>query len=147
MARMHSRSKGVSESTLPYNKVRPYWATQTKEEIINAILNLSRKGHKPSEIGKIMRDEYAVGQVKSMTDKNILKILKENNLAPTIPEDLSALLRKCVSILNHLNTFKNDKNARYRLNLIESRMHRLARYYKRKEVIPAEWKPYTITRT
>lgn len=144
---MHCGSKGVSESTLPYNKVKPYWVTQSKDEIIEAILNLSRKGHKPSEIGKIMRDEYAVGQVKSMTSKSILKILKENSLAPTIPEDLSALQGKCVSILNHLNTFKNDKNAKYRLNLIESRMHRLARYYKSKAVIPAGWKPYAITRS
>lgn len=145
MARMHCKSKGVSESTLPYNKVKPYWVSQSKEEIVEIILNLSRKGYKPSEIGRIMRDEYAVGHVKSMTSSNILKTLRENDLAPEIPEDLGALRNKCISIINHLNTFKNDKNARYRLNLIESRMYRLSRYYKRKQVIPSGWKPYTAS--
>lgn len=141
MARMHSKGRGVSESTVPYNRVRPHWVTQTKEEVVETILSLSRKGLMPSEIGKIMRDEYAIGHVRNVTGMNILQILRAHGLAPAIPEDLGALLDKRAGILSHLNTFQNDKSARYRLNLVESRMYRLARYYKRKMVLPASWKP------
>lgn len=146
MARMHCRSKGVSESTIPYNKEIPHWVEKTKEEVVDIICSLARKGIKPSHIGKIMRDEYAIGHVKSMTGMHILTILQKNGLDAEIPEDLASLIEKCLSIKNHLNIFKNDKNAKYRLNLIESRMYRLARYYKRKSVIKADWSPYTITK-
>lgn len=142
MARMHSRGKGVSESTVPYSRTRPHWVSQSKDEVVETVLGLCRKGLKPSEIGKIMRDEYAIGHVRSVTGMNILQILRTHSLAPAIPEDLGALLEKRATILGHLNTFRNDKSARYRLSLVESRMYRLARYYKRTMVLPKTWKPH-----
>ena len=33
-----------------------------------------------------------------------------------------------------------DKDAKFRLILVESRIHRLARYYKTKGVLPPTWK-------
>ena len=33
-----------------------------------------------------------------------------------------------------------DVDSKYRLILIESRVHRLARYYKRTQVLPPNWK-------
>uniref|UniRef100_A0A183DMH8 30S ribosomal protein S15 n=1 Tax=Gongylonema pulchrum TaxID=637853 RepID=A0A183DMH8_9BILA len=34
----------------------------------------------------------------------------------------------------------DDKDSKYRLILVESRIHRLARYYKIKRQLPATWK-------
>lgn len=36
--------------------------------------------------------------------------------------------------------FMQDKDAKFRLILIESRIHRLARYYKTKRVLAPNWK-------
>jgi len=33
-----------------------------------------------------------------------------------------------------------DKDSKFRLILVESRIHRLARYYKTKKVLPPNWK-------
>ena len=35
---------------------------------------------------------------------------------------------------------RKDKDSKFRLILIESRIHRLARYYKKKQVLPPTWK-------
>jgi small subunit ribosomal protein S13e len=67
-------------------------------------------------------------------------VLKKNGIAPEIPEDLYALMKKAVSVRKHLEKFRKDKDAKFRLILIESRIHRLARYYKRNKKIPANWR-------
>jgi ribosomal protein S15P/S13E len=51
-------------------------------------------------------------------------------LAPEIPEDLYYLIKKAVSMRKHLERNRKDKDGKFRLILIESRIHRLARYYK-----------------
>lgn len=45
-------------------------------------------------------------------------------LAPTIPEDLYMLIKKAVSVRKHLERNKKDKDSKFRLILIESRIHR-----------------------
>ena len=49
-------------------------------------------------------------------------------------------IKKAVSIRKHLERNRKDKDAKFRLILIESRIHRLARYYKTKGVLPPNWK-------
>lgn len=61
-------------------------------------------------------------------------------LAPEIPEDLYHLIKKAVSVRKHLERNRKDKDSKYRLILIESRIHRLARYYKKTGQLPAVWK-------
>ena len=61
-------------------------------------------------------------------------------LAPSLPEDLYHLIKKAVAIRKHLEKQRKDKDAKFRLILVESRVHRLARYYKRKRVLPPNWK-------
>jgi small subunit ribosomal protein S13e len=75
-----------------------------------------------------------------VTGAKILRILKKNGIAPEIPEDLYFLMKKAVSVRKHLEKFRKDKDAKFRLILIESRIHRLARYYKRTRKIPANWR-------
>ena len=61
-------------------------------------------------------------------------------LAPEIPEDLYHLIKKAVSVRKHLERNRKDKDSKYRMILIESRIHRLSRYYKKSGMLPPVWK-------
>ena len=50
-------------------------------------------------------------------------------MAPELPEDCYYLIKKAVTIRKHLERNRKDKDAKFRLILVESRIHRLARYY------------------
>uniref|UniRef100_A0A8I5URQ9 Ribosomal protein S13 n=1 Tax=Pongo abelii TaxID=9601 RepID=A0A8I5URQ9_PONAB len=88
----------------------------------------------------ILRDSHGVAQVRFVTGNKILRILKSKGLAPDLPEDLYHLIKKAVAVRKHLERNRKDKDAKFRLILIESRIHRLARYYKTKRVLPPNWK-------
>ena len=60
--------------------------------------------------------------------------------APEIPEDLYNLIKKAVSVRKHLEKFRKDKDSKFRLILIESRIHRLARYYRTSKKLPPNWR-------
>ena len=66
-------------------------------------------------------------------------------LAPEIPEDLYCLIKKAVSVRKHLDKFRQDKDAKFRLILIESRIHRTSRYYKSVKALPPNWKYESAT--
>ena len=91
---------------------------------------MSKKGIPPSQIGVTLRDSHGVTQVSSVTGSKVLRILKKNGLAPEIPEDLYHLIKKAVSMRKHLEGNRKDRDGKFRLILVESRIHRLARYYK-----------------
>ena len=74
-----------------------------------------------------------------------MRILKKNGIAPEIPEDLYNLIKKAVAVRKHLEKFRKDKDSKFRLILIESRIHRLARYYKRTKKLPANWRYNSAT--
>lgn len=40
------------------------------------------------------------------------------------------MIKKAVSMRKHLDRFRKDRDTKFRLILVESRIHRLARYYK-----------------
>ncbi|RXM98084.1 40S ribosomal protein S13 [Acipenser ruthenus] len=89
------------------------------------------KGLPRSQIGVILRDSHGVAQVRFVTGNIILLILKSKGLAPDLPEDLR--IKKAVAVLKHLERSRKDKDAKFRFTLVESRIHRLARYYKSTE--------------
>ena len=84
-------------------------------------------------------------QVKSVTGSKILRVLKRNGLGPSLPEDLYHLIKKAVNVRKHLERNRKDKDSKFRLILIESRIHRLARYYKRARQLPPNWKYESAT--
>lgn len=94
------------------------------------ICKAARKGQTPSQIGIILRDQDGIAQVNSITKNKILRILRMNGLAPEIPEDLYHMIKKAVSMRKHLEKNRKDVDGKFRLILVESRIHRLARYYK-----------------
>ncbi|PWN45817.1 putative 40s ribosomal protein S13.e [Ceraceosorus guamensis] len=131
MARIHAnKRKGISSSALPYKRAPPSWLKTAPEEVIQQIIKLARRGFTPSQIGVQLRDSQGIAQVRFVTGNKILRILKSEGLAPSIPEDLYFLIKKAVSIRNHLETNRKDMDSKFRLILIESRIHRLARYYR-----------------
>ncbi|KAJ3037222.1 ribosomal 40S subunit protein S13 [Rhizophlyctis rosea] len=145
MGRMHAPGKGIASSALPYRRTPPSWLKTTPEEVIDQIGKLAKKGLTPSQIGVILRDQHGIAQVKNVTGNKILRILKSNGLAPEIPEDLYHLIKKAVAVRKHLERNRKDADAKFRLILIESRVHRLARYYKTAGQLPPNWKYESAT--
>ncbi|KAI7999516.1 40S ribosomal protein S13 [Camellia lanceoleosa] len=115
---------------------KPSFCMQVEENICK----FAKKGMTPSQIGVILRDSHGIAQVKSVTGSKILRILKAHGLAPEIPEDLYHLIKKAVAIRKHLERNRKDKDSKFRLILVESRIHRLARYYKKTKKLPPVWK-------
>jgi len=140
MGRMYSKGKGIARRCLPYRKTPPSWVQISTNDLVEQIVKLAKKGNAPSSIGVTLRDSYGIPQVKGVTGSKILRILKKSGLAPEIPEDLYFLIKKAVNIRKHLEKGRRDKDAKFRLILVESRIHRLARYYRNVKALPAKWR-------
>jgi len=140
MGRMHAPGKGISRSALPYRRNAPSWCKTEAEQVKEEIVKFAKKGLTPSQIGVQLRDSLGIPQVKAITGNKILRVLKVTGLAPALPEDLYHLIKKAVNIRRHLEKNRKDVDAKFRLILVESRVHRLARYYKSKKALPPVWK-------
>eukprot|EP01083_Nonionella_stella_P052518 139311_1 len=140
MGRLHSKGKGISRSALPYRRDAPSWCNVEAAKVETDIVSYAKKGMTPSQIGVMLRDSNGIPRVLAVTGSKILRILKQKGLAPTIPEDLHHLIKKAVNVRKHLEKNRKDKDSKFRLILIESRIHRLSRYYKSKKALPATWK-------
>ncbi|UCD14634.1 MAG: 30S ribosomal protein S15 [Thermoplasmatales archaeon] len=139
MARLHARRKGKSGSTHPIRKKHPEWSSLNPREIEARILELSKSGKSTSGIGMILRDQYAVPDVKIATGKSIMEILESNNIKSEIPEDLRNLIRTALSLRRHLDLNKRDLKNKRNLQLTESKIRRLTKYYHSKHRLPKGW--------
>ncbi|MDK2791131.1 MAG: small subunit ribosomal protein [Methanothermococcus sp.] len=140
MARLHSGKRGSSGSKRPLRTEVPTWVTLTPEEIENKIVELAKEGKDSAIIGMILRDTYGVPDVKLITGKSITKIMKENDLYPEVPEDLINLMKKAVNLRNHLEQNPRDIHSRRGLQLTESKIRRLVKYYRNTGVLPVKWR-------
>lgn len=52
---------------------------------------------------------------------------------------------QAVAVRKHLERNRKDKDSKFRLILIESRIHRLSRYYKTVGVLPPTWRYESAT--
>ena len=129
MGRMHGT--GISASALPYLRRVPKHNVLTPSQVVDLIVKNAKKGLTESQIGVILRDQYGIPQVRFLTGKKIQRILKKKGCAPKIPEDLFHLIKKAVSMRKHLEKNRNDIDTKFKLNLKESRIHRITRYYRR----------------
>jgi len=140
MARMHARRKGKSGSTRTIRKKHPEWSSLNPREIESRIIELAKGGKSTSEIGMILRDQYAVPDVKIATGKNVSQILEHNNIKSEIPEDLRNLIRTALSLKKHLDTNVKDLKNKRNLELTESKIRRLTKYYHSEGRLPRGWK-------
>lgn len=139
MARLYTSKRGKSGSTRPISKKAPAWCKYTPEEVEGLVLKLSREGNSPSTIGMLMRDRYAVPLVKSLTGKNVQELLQAAKQAGALPEDLSALLKKADHLRRHLEKNRKDYVNKRSLAMVESKIHRLVKYYRAKGQLRPEW--------
>lgn len=110
-----------------------------RREVERTIVELAKKGFAPSQIGLILRDEHKIYARKDLNAK-ITKILRKHGLQPQIPEDMMFLLKKAVKLHEHLQKHKKDKHSRRGLEILESRIRKLAKYYMREGKLPKDWK-------
>ncbi|RLF14250.1 MAG: 30S ribosomal protein S15 [Thermoprotei archaeon] len=141
------KRKGKSHSTRPIASEAANTCNLTEEQVESLIVELAKKGYGPSMIGIILRDQYGVPLTKLILDKKITQVLKERGLAPPIPEDLANLIKRATRIRRHLEEHPKDKFSKRGLQLVESKVHRLIKYYKREGVLPPdfEYKPEKVS--
>ena len=140
MARMHARRKGKSGSTHPMREKHPEWSALNPREVESHVLDLAKQGKSTSEIGLILRDQYAVPDITLATGKKVTKILEQNNIKTEIPEDMRNLIQIALSLRKHLETNKKDLHNKRGLHLTESKIRRLAKYYLSRKRLPEGWK-------
>jgi small subunit ribosomal protein S15 len=139
MSRIHSGNKGRASSHRPYPASLPSWVALDKDEVTEEAVKLAKAGSSAAQVGMILRDTHGVPSVRLVTGMRLGPLLKEKGVAPQLPEDLAALLRRVVHLQGHLERHPKDLANLRGLNLIEARIRRLARYYRLKKVLPADW--------
>lgn len=120
--------------------VKPEWTEYSNEEIEELILKLRKEGKSTSVIGVILRDQYGIPDVKTVTGNKITAILEKNGQGEDYPEELINLIKKAVNIRDHLEENPKDLHTKRGLRIIESKIRRLVRYYVREGVLPEGWR-------
>lgn len=136
---MHARRRGKSGSVRPIRTEAPEWSNTDTNEIEKVIVDLQKAGKSTSEIGLVLRDKHGVPSVKLVTGKRIGEILDEKGLTPDYPEDLRNLIVKALGMRKHLAENKKDLHNKRQLQLTESKVRRLVRYYVKSGKMPKGW--------
>jgi small subunit ribosomal protein S15 len=140
MSRIHSGHKGRAGSHRPYPLTKPAWVNVSEEELVSQAVQLSKTGLSSAQIGLHLRDSMGVPSARVTTGKRLGTLLQEKGVRPEIPDDLQALLKRVVHLQRHLETHPKDLSNRRGLPLMESRIRRLARYYRQRKRIPDTWR-------
>ncbi len=141
MATLHGRGRGKSRSHKPL-ELKPKWMKLTAKEVEQITVQLSKKGVGEAKIGLILRDSYGIPSVKAITGKSIRQIIQDNipEAKEKIPYDLNNLIKRLKKLKKHFQENKTDKTAKRGVQLTESKIRRLEKYYKKKKVLPVKWK-------
>lgn len=139
MARIYSRKKGKHGSKKPPIKIVPRWTKYKKPDVEKLVVDIAKQKYNSAVIGTILRDQYGIPDVKTLAGKSIVKIMKENNLYPEMPEEMFYLLKKAVNLRGHMEKNKADSNSKKGLENLESKIRRLAKYYSRTGKMPKAW--------
>jgi len=140
MARIHVHTHGKSHSVRPTSKGPALWLALNGDQISELIVQLAKEGLSPSDIGLRLRDAHGIPLVKPILGKSVAEVLADNNIKSDMPEDLDKLVRKALGLQKHLRVHNSDHRNVRSLELIESKIHRLSKYYKREGKIPQNWK-------
>lgn len=140
MARLHSKKKGKSGRKRPKSNVQPEWDDSDKKKIGELIVKMAKEGAPPSKIGLVLRDQYAVPDVRALLGMDLVAFLKKEKAASEYPEDIMTLIRKAVRMREHMKSSKKDIHNKVKLGHVESKIMRLARYYSKTGALPKDWK-------
>lgn len=136
------RNKGESHSTRPARAGSPKWLKldMSPSDIELLVVELAKKGYPPSVIGIILRDQFGIPLVKQVIGKKVEEILEKHGIKLVVPEDLYNLIKKAVNLRRHLEEHPKDYHSKRGLIEVESKIHRLVKYYKRVGKLPPDWK-------
>lgn len=140
MARMHSRRKGKAKSTKPIHKSTPSWVRYKDKEVEMIVTKLAKEGKSPSQIGLILRDSYGIPDIKTLIGESITQIMEKKDVASKMPADMTDLIKKAIAVRKHLEENGQDKTAKRGLILTESKIKRLAKYYKANKKLEEDWR-------
>ena len=135
---MYSRKRGKSGSHKPIRKIAP-WVKYKPKEIEDIVLKLAKKGYQSSQIGLVLRDSYGIPTVR-IAKLRVKEIMQKLEVYPEFPEDILNLMKRAVALQAHLTKNKKDYTSKRGLELTESKIRRLAKFYKRKKALPDDWK-------
>ena len=138
MARMYSRKKGRSGSKKPLVK-KASWVKYKTQEIEEIITKLAEKDMQSAQIGMVLRDHYGIPSTNAVIKKRIKDVMISNKVYPELPEDLFNLIKKAVNLRGHMGKNKKDYTSKRGLEITESKIRRLAKYYKMEGVIDKKW--------
>jgi small subunit ribosomal protein S15 len=110
-----------------------------RAELTEQAVKLAKGGMNSAQVGTVLRDSYGVPSVRAVTGTRLSDLLAANGVKPDLPEDLQALLKRVVHLQRHLVTHPKDLSNRRGLNLMESRIRRLAHYYRQRKLLPENW--------
>lgn len=137
---MYSRKKGRSGSRRPLQRKSP-WVKLKSKEMEEIIVKLAKQGKQSSEIGLILRDEYGIPSTKDSLKARIARTMKKHGVYnEVLPEDIYNLVKKAVNLRKHMDRNKKDYTSYRGLELTESKIRRLAKYYKARKALPEDWK-------
>jgi small subunit ribosomal protein S15 len=139
MARRYSGAKGKAGSKKPIKRAVPSWGRYGAKEVEMLIFKLHKEGQTPSQIGLHLRDVYGIPDVKILCKKSITQVLADKKVLNPLPEDLMALIKKLTLIRKHLDENKQDKVALRGLQITESKIQGLIKYYKRTGRLAKDW--------
>lgn len=140
MARLHSKRKGKAGTKRPKSLDVPEWTSLKKAEMEEIILKMAREGVPPAKIGLALRDQYGVANVRAQLGMTLRAFLVKEKAAGEYPEDLINLIKKAVRMAGHIKSEKKDVHNIVKLGHVESKIHRLVKYYSSKGMLPAGWK-------
>ncbi|MDP7002858.1 MAG: 30S ribosomal protein S15 [Candidatus Thalassarchaeaceae archaeon] len=136
---MHSKGKGRSGSSRPHSDSPPEWSNSQKEEVEEIISQLSKEGNSSAMIGMILRDKHGVPDARLVTGERISKTISRLNEGSNYPEDLMSLMRRALRLIDHLSQNGKDLHNSRQLELCESKIRRLSKYYKRTKQLDSDW--------
>lgn len=139
MAKMYSRKRGHAGSKRPSKRAISSWVRYKDKEVELLITKLAKEGKTSSQIGIILRDAYGIPDIKTLMKKNVTAVLKEKGLLKEIPEDVVALIKRSIYIRKHIEANKKDEAAKRGLNITESKIKKLVKYYKKSRRLPESW--------
>lgn len=140
MAGTRIKRDGKFDSTKPFRASAPDWVEYKPDEIENIVVKLADMGHPPSMIGMILRDQYGVPGAKQTTGKRVDQILEKHKVRSDMPEDIMVLIKRAVNLSKHLDQNAKDMTAKRGMQLTESKIRKLVKYYKGEKRIPSDWK-------
>jgi len=116
----------------------PEWSDVDADAVEQRVVELAEQGHDPSQIGMKLRDEGVQGtpvpDVKLATGSKVTDILEAHDAGPELPEDLRNLMERAIRLREHMEEHPNDHQNKRALQNTESKVRRLADYYRGDEL-------------